>query len=315
MGRAADVLLASGSFGGVVLDLDRQSLPLPLLTRLAARCARHESCLVLLSEKKSDESPSMGVGISWRSGVQRQRIGPNAFVLRWQGLKDRQGEPSGAGINRVRGSWLPMTSFKGPRRAVLQLPELALQWVFIQEPRWREKELVLSRSDHPGARVLALNETARRRRVRVHQTLAQARALAPGLITYPWPEAQLILCQERVAQWLSERVPSLALFTDEPGVFVLDVSGLEAVVGPLKAWAQALLVSLQEEKGLWGRIVLGYDPMPARVLCPQACPVLILRDPEMEQAQLAEQPLSALGLNARLQGRLAPLGLRSIGDF
>ncbi|HBU49597.1 MAG TPA: hypothetical protein DEB46_14930 [Myxococcales bacterium] len=90
MGRAADVLLASGAFGGVVLDLDRQSLPLPLLTRLAARCARHESCLVLLSEK-SDESPSMGVGISWRSGVQRQRIGPNAFVLRWQGLKDRQG--------------------------------------------------------------------------------------------------------------------------------------------------------------------------------------------------------------------------------
>ncbi|HBU49596.1 MAG TPA: hypothetical protein DEB46_14925 [Myxococcales bacterium] len=208
-----------------------------------------------------------------------------------------------------------MTSFKGPRRAVLQLPELALQWVFIQEPRWREKELVLSRSDHPGARVLALNEAARRRRIRVHQTLAQARALAPELITYPWPEAQLILCQERVAQWLSERVPSLALFTDEPGVFVLDVSGLEAVVGPLKSWAQALLVSLQEEEGLWGRIVLGYDPMPARVLCPQACPVLILRDPEMEQAQLAEQPLSALGLNARLQGQLAPLGLRSIGDF
>jgi len=202
-----------------------------------------------------------------------------------------------------------------PQRAVLQLPDLALQWVCLQKPQWRKKELVLSRGDHPGSRVLALNEVARRRRVRVHQTLAQARALAPQLISQPWPEAELTLCQERVAQLLFERVPSLAFVPKEPGVFVLDISGLAGVVGPLKAWAQSLLVEIQDKEGLWGRMVLGYEPMPARVLCPQARPVLMLSDPESEQAQLAEQPLSALGLTARLQGQLAPLGLHSVGDF
>ena len=90
VGRAADVLLESGALGGLVLDLGQHILPLPLLTRLAARCAHHDSCLILLSEK-SDDSPSMGVGISWRSTVQRQRIGPNTFVVRWLGLKDRHG--------------------------------------------------------------------------------------------------------------------------------------------------------------------------------------------------------------------------------
>ncbi len=102
LGRAADVLLASGAFGGVLLDLGRQGLPLPLLTRLAARCARHESCLIVLSEKP-DDSPSVGVGISWRSGVHRERIGPNVFVLRWQGLKDRQGPARWAWHQSCRG--------------------------------------------------------------------------------------------------------------------------------------------------------------------------------------------------------------------
>jgi len=90
LGPTADVLLASGAFGGVALDLGHGDLPVPLLSRLAARCARHDSCLIVLSEK-GDDSPSVGVGISWRSGVQRQRVGPDTFVLRWQGLKDRRG--------------------------------------------------------------------------------------------------------------------------------------------------------------------------------------------------------------------------------
>ncbi|MBM66041.1 MAG: hypothetical protein CMH55_07400 [Myxococcales bacterium] len=210
---------------------------------------------------------------------------------------------------------MSINSPQGPQRAVLQLPDLALQWVCRQQPQWRERALVLSRSDHPGARVLALNEVARRRRIRPHQTLAQARALAPELITQSWPEAELLLCQERIAQFLSQRVPSLALLAGEPGVFVLDVAGLEGVVGPLRAWAQSLLRDLQTQEGLWGRMVLGYEPLSARVLCPQARPVLFLRDREMEQEQLGEQPLSALGLSARLQGQLAPLGLRSVAEF
>ena len=210
---------------------------------------------------------------------------------------------------------MPVTRPQGPERGLLQLPDLALQWVFLQHPQWREKPLVLSRSDHPGARVLALNEAARRRRIRPHQTLAQARALVPELLSQAWPEAELVLCQERVAQFLHSRLPSVALLPTEPGVFVLEVAGLAGVVGPLRAWARTLLAELQAQEGLWGRLVLGYEPLPARVLCPQARPVLFLADRQAEQDQLGEQALSALGLSPRLQGQLAPLGLRSVADF
>jgi recombination protein RecA len=60
-GRAADHLVRSGSFGLVVLDLGacdrRDSVPIPSLTRIQGLANKHDTVVVLLTEK-SPNAPS-----------------------------------------------------------------------------------------------------------------------------------------------------------------------------------------------------------------------------------------------------------------
>lgn len=198
--------------------------------------------------------------------------------------------------------------------AVLECPSLALQLVLRRRPELQGLPLVLSRSESPGARVLSLSAAARARRICPQQTLAQARSLAPRLVTESWPEAELLLCREALAQLFCEVAPQVAFLAGADDVLVLNVRGLEGLIGSLEAWAQARLASLKARR-LWGRIVLGFEPLPARILCPLARPILRLHSAQEERAQLRQQPLSALGLSPQLQGRLAPLGLQRVGDY
>jgi recombination protein RecA len=71
--RAADLLLRSGAFGMVILDLGEDSrLPSSMLPRLAMLAKRHRSALLCLTEKE-EERPSLGSLVSIRA--QAERIG------------------------------------------------------------------------------------------------------------------------------------------------------------------------------------------------------------------------------------------------
>lgn len=91
-GRAADVLLRSGAYGLVVLDLGTDAaMPTPLQGRLVQLALKHDAAVVCLTEK-APEAPSLGSLVSLRGQVTRRR-GAAGFACRIDVLKDKRRGP------------------------------------------------------------------------------------------------------------------------------------------------------------------------------------------------------------------------------
>lgn len=92
-GRAADLLLRSGAFGLVVVDLgDHASLAVPLQSRLVQLALKHEAAVVCLARTRP-EAPSLGSLVSLRAVVGRRQVGAGRHVCRVEALKDKRQGP------------------------------------------------------------------------------------------------------------------------------------------------------------------------------------------------------------------------------
>jgi len=93
-GRAADVLLRSGAFGLVVLDLGTSAaMPTPLQGRLVQLALKHDAAVVCLTGKQPDEA-SLGSLVSLRGqAVRRRSRDGRRFICRITTLKDKRRGP------------------------------------------------------------------------------------------------------------------------------------------------------------------------------------------------------------------------------
>ena len=102
--RAADLLLRSGAFALVVLDLARRAnIPLAQQTRLAGLAKRHETLLLCLTEKPRS-APSLGSLVSLRAEIKRRALGDGRFACEVEVIKDKR---RGLG-------WKHMELYRGP---------------------------------------------------------------------------------------------------------------------------------------------------------------------------------------------------------
>lgn len=100
---AADLLLRSGAFGLVVVDLGAGArLPIPVQTRLAGLAKHHRSALVFLTEK-GDDRPSLGSLVSLRVHVLRAKHEGELYALETRALKDKRNGPGWRHVEACRG--------------------------------------------------------------------------------------------------------------------------------------------------------------------------------------------------------------------
>jgi len=100
-GRAADVLLRSGAFGLVVLDLGTSgTMPAPLQGRLVQLATKFDAAVLCLTEKPADW-PSLGSLVSLRGVARRRRRENGGFACCVETLKDKRRGP-GWGTKEVR---------------------------------------------------------------------------------------------------------------------------------------------------------------------------------------------------------------------
>jgi recombination protein RecA len=104
--RAAELLLRSGAFGLVVLDLrgGRGRVPAAWPGRLLA-CAREHRARVLFLTAKGGGAESMGSLVALRMEPVRQRIRPGLFVVESRVLKNKAGLSLVVDAERRRGPW------------------------------------------------------------------------------------------------------------------------------------------------------------------------------------------------------------------
>lgn len=104
--RAAEMLVRSGAFGLVMLDLrnDPARIPAAVQGRLLAAAREHRSRIVLLTEKTAGtESAGSLVGI--RVEPRRVRVGRGTFVIETNVLKNKPGTPLEDPVEHRRGPW------------------------------------------------------------------------------------------------------------------------------------------------------------------------------------------------------------------
>ena len=101
--RAADLLIRSGGFGLVVLDLGPGTeLPLHAVTRLSGLALRHAAAVVVLTEKK-EERPSLGSLVTLRVHSPRVVREGDRYRCTLHVLKDKRGHRLGEVSEVCRG--------------------------------------------------------------------------------------------------------------------------------------------------------------------------------------------------------------------
>jgi len=104
--RAAELLLRSGAFGLVVLDLrsGRQRIPAAWPGRLLGSAREHQARVLFLTGKGED-SESVGSLVALRLEPRRLRIRPGLFVVESRILKNKPGLSLVTEAERRRGPW------------------------------------------------------------------------------------------------------------------------------------------------------------------------------------------------------------------
>ncbi|NEX19437.1 recombinase A [Thiorhodococcus mannitoliphagus] len=101
--RAADLLLRSGAFGLIVMDLGRDDdLPLAAQNRLAALAKKHDTALLCLTRKEAHQ-PSVGSLISLRAQATRTERAQQHFHCEARILKDKRLGPGWTHRERYHG--------------------------------------------------------------------------------------------------------------------------------------------------------------------------------------------------------------------
>ena len=101
-GRAADQLVRSAGFGLVVIDLGKQALAAPLLTRLMGLAQKHDTVVVLLTEKPASAASTSSL-VSLRAEAHRTFNEDGRGRVEIRVLKDKRQGPGGGRIEVCRG--------------------------------------------------------------------------------------------------------------------------------------------------------------------------------------------------------------------
>ncbi len=199
---------------------------------------------------------------------------------------------------------------------------MPLQLVLLDHPNWRALPVAVVEADRPQAKLLWVNEHARRQRVLPGMRFAAARSLAPNL-------RASVVTPERIEQSIAALFASLLNFSPrvepedgQPGTFWVDPSGMSLLWGDLGAWAMATQQALLDA-GYVATLVVGFHRFRTHAIaCAQPnnagndrARAWVIADRRREARMAASVPLDRLAISPRLRDELAGLGIHTLGEF
>ena len=211
------------------------------------------------------------------------------------------------------------------RMACVDLPALPLQLLLRREPEWRSHPAAVVDSDRPQGRIEFVNEPARKVGIlpgfRYAAGLAIDRELRAGVID----DREVAACRDEVVAILQRFTPSVEPGTgfpatvSEPGIFWLDLRGLDRLYPQWQEWAAAIPPALAAVQ-LYARVAVGFRRFGTyaavrsdRSLFRDGVHVFASRDDEERHENRV--PLTRLTLPPKVRDRLRKLGLEDVGDL
>lgn len=201
---------------------------------------------------------------------------------------------------------------------------MPLQLLLLDHPSWRALPVAVVEADRPQAKLLWVNEPARRLRVLPGMRFAAARSLASEL-------RAAVITSDRIEQAIAELFGVLLNFSPriepqggpeggpQPGTFWVDPTGMSLLWGDLGAWAMAMQRALTEA-GYSATVVVGFHRFRTHAIaCAQPdgtrARAWVIADRRREARMAASVPLDRLAISPRLRDELAGLGIRTLGEF
>lgn len=195
--------------------------------------------------------------------------------------------------------------------ACINIPSFTLQVVLAQNPGWRGDPVAAVAEDGPQARIAHVNDRALALGVMPGMRYATAVALVPRLragILSDQENAAVIGAATRV---LRAHSPEVEPSSEEPGVFWVNVAGLDGVYGSRGRWAEAVRAGLGG-LGLRSAIVVGFSRFGTYAAASSCRSIRTFENPQEEKEVALRTPLRALHLPDEPAALLSKLGVADV---
>lgn len=163
-----------------------------------------------------------------------------------------------------------------------------------------------------AVRLVSLNGHARRAGLRHEMTLANARAIAPALVTASKEDRKDDAFLAALQRWAERWTPWSA--SDEKDKLLLNITGCAHLYGGERAMAKEILAALQDLK-VDARIGVADTPGAARAAARFGPSSVTLIDAGGTKAALAAYPIEALFLSRDAEFDWKRLGVKRLGDL
>ncbi|MDR7537748.1 MAG: DNA polymerase Y family protein [Armatimonadota bacterium] len=201
------------------------------------------------------------------------------------------------------------------RLACVDIPALPLQIVQEDHPDWRPHPVAVVAEDRPQSPILWANRRARNSGVAPGMIYASALALVPQLRAAPLSPARVAGVVDDIAGRLRAFSPEVEPSPDEPGVFWVNVAGLDRLYASLKAWADAVQADLAR-MGFTASVAVGFTRFGTYAAARVARGVRVFADPDEERGEAGRVALAHLAvIPPQALAALHQLGVRSVNAF
>jgi protein ImuB len=184
------------------------------------------------------------------------------------------------------------------------------------EPIDAQRPLVLVASGKGGARITALNRSARAGGIRIGDLLSSARSKVLGLQALDADPAADAVALCKLALWSLRYTPIAAPWDNESGAdgLFLDITGCAHLFGGEEGLLQDIATRLRHF-GLVPRLAVADTAGASWALARYGSANQVIIRPGAQTQALADRPIAALRLSEELQTHLLRFGFRRIRDL
>ena len=201
------------------------------------------------------------------------------------------------------------------RLACIELPAFALQLLCRRHPNWKAMPVAVIEEEHPQARILWVNRRSKRSGILPGQRYSHGLSLSADLRAGVVDEAEIVRGLEQVHRKLLQFSPDVEILREQPGVFWLDVQGLDHLFPNWKQWAKKIQTEIRN-LSFSCKIVRGFQRLGSYALV-KGLDRGILGVKTIEQEyQLAQKVrLIDLELDSEFRDHLVLLGVTRLGEL
>jgi len=201
-----------------------------------------------------------------------------------------------------------------PLLACVVVPSLALQRLLLREPSWAGAPVAVVEADRPSARLLEVNGVAWRQRIRPGMRYAAGLSLVGNLRAATVESSELREAAELLAARLALLSPRVEPRAGEPGVFWLDLTGMQRLLPSLEGWCESVVGALKEA-GYRATLAVGFSRFGTYATARTVRGVRRYGSEREEQQVVAGLALERLPLEPAVREAMERLGVVTMGQF